>query len=509
MTVEPGEGAPMSGPQPPAGPHSPQSPPAGEIGGPSSADALQSMLSRAVEGQAGEQRELTNAVTDMRNQLMRLSQELAELRVRPATDEASDAHNNTVTVEMREAVRFLSERLDGVTRMVAQRGEELADIRTALTAIDAHVRSQAETIVVLSNGLQALPSYGERVSVLQDNLQVLHRQLIGIEEAVGRSGDDSQLGERLTAIESAMAPLGERLNDLSDRGSAQSELLSQLQSSSSQLQQRVSGVHESVTGIRESVAEPIGDLDARIKDSVGSATRETEQRLMAHVDDAVMALAHTLLRRRPPTTAGHLTGTPIGEAPTAEPAVPVATPPLVTSMAAAAPSVSSAADIDDEEDVEAAAERAEALDAVTESTQGADELADVTVDEELPPVHQWGAGAPTPEASSPTDGTAIGVLDEADGEDDAVEPEDDAKPQDGLDADEPERDAPADDLVKADNEGPPASYTELPPPVPGTAVGGPSAPPAWTPQTPPVRNPADPTVNFEEGKKKRRWGRKK
>src|SRR4051812_30677391 len=137
---------------------------------------LQSMLSRAVEGQVADQRELTNAVADMRNQLMRLSQELAGLRVRPA-DETSDAQNNAVTVEMREAVRFLSERLDGVTRMVAQRGEELADIRTALTAIDAHVRSQAETIGVLSSGLQALPSYGERVSILQDNLQILHRQL--------------------------------------------------------------------------------------------------------------------------------------------------------------------------------------------------------------------------------------------------------------------------------------------------------------------------------------------
>ena len=126
-----------------------------------------------------------------------------------AADEASDAQNNTVTVEMREAVRFLSERLDGVTRMVAQRGEELADIRTALTAIDAHVRSQAETIGVLSDGLQALPSYGERVSVLQDNLQVLHRQLVGIEESLGQSDGDEKLGERLAAIESAVTPLGQ------------------------------------------------------------------------------------------------------------------------------------------------------------------------------------------------------------------------------------------------------------------------------------------------------------
>ena len=179
------------------------------------------MLARAAEEQLGEQRELASAIGDIRNQLMRMSQELAEMRVRPP-DETVDAQINHVTVEMREAVRFLSERLDGVTRMVAQRGEDLADIRTALTAIDTHVRSQAETIGVLSAGLQALPSYGERVSALQDNVQVLHQQLVGIEGSLAARPDgDDNYAERLESIESSIAPLAQRLDGgKRDRGRA-------------------------------------------------------------------------------------------------------------------------------------------------------------------------------------------------------------------------------------------------------------------------------------------------
>ena len=46
-------------------------------------------------------------------------------------------------------------------------------------------RSQAETIGVLTTGMQALPSYGERVSSLQDNINGLQQRLTGIEAAFG------------------------------------------------------------------------------------------------------------------------------------------------------------------------------------------------------------------------------------------------------------------------------------------------------------------------------------
>ncbi|HEX5396444.1 MAG TPA: hypothetical protein VFX74_05050 [Candidatus Limnocylindria bacterium] len=159
------------------------------------------------------------ALVDIRNQVIRLGQEVAAMRSeQPAQN--PDAMNS-VTAELREAVRFLAERLDGVARMVAQRGEELADTRGALGAIDAHVRSQAETIGVLTTGMQALPTYGAQVSGLQDNINALQQRfgnlegalgqrLGGIEQAVARP-TDAAVSERLSAIEGMLGPLAQRL----------------------------------------------------------------------------------------------------------------------------------------------------------------------------------------------------------------------------------------------------------------------------------------------------------
>jgi hypothetical protein len=158
------------------------------------------------------------ALVDIRNQVIRLGQEVAAMRAEPP--QGSDAMNS-VTAELREAVRFLAERLDGVARMVAQRGEELADTRGALGAIDAHVRSQAETIGVLTTGMQALPTYGQQVSGVQESINALQQRLGniegslgqrlgGIEQAVARPADAS-IAERLSALEGMLGPLAQRL----------------------------------------------------------------------------------------------------------------------------------------------------------------------------------------------------------------------------------------------------------------------------------------------------------
>jgi hypothetical protein len=292
------------------------------------AELIQSMLARAVEVQQGDQRELTAAVGEMRAQLMRMSQELAELRLRPPTDETPDAQLNTVTVEMREAVRFLSERLDGVTRMVALRGEELADVRTALTAIDAHVRSQAEAVGVLSAGMQGIPAYGERVVSLQDAVAIVHQQLIGIEASIEATestalgsrfnGLDAALaalrvddvGGRLGSMEATAASMAERLAGIDAGQTVQADAIAQLRALAVELHNGVVGLHaridpvaeditaigSGVTGLVEGSADGAA-LDSRISESVSSAVKSTEERLIAHIDEAIVVLAETLLRR--------------------------------------------------------------------------------------------------------------------------------------------------------------------------------------------------------------------
>ncbi|MGN6475272.1 MAG: hypothetical protein ACTHK4_16705 [Mycobacteriales bacterium] len=331
------------------------------------------------------------ALVDIRNQVIRLGQEIVAMR--SEAPQGSDAMNS-VTAELREAVRFLAERLDGVARMVAQRGEELADTRGALGDIDDHVRSQAETIGVLTTGMQALPSYGQQVSALQDNLNVLQQRLAniegsigqrlgGIEQAVARPTDAS-VSERLSAIEGMLGPLAQRLaqahsehaaslqavqgkldslesgtqaalaapvalddaavaalepkltqiaselqslrSDISAIAAARSSadavpaqvdlspLQRQLTELSGQidrvtsaprpadvdltpLHQQLSQLSEQVAGVAAAPrtdatatgAAPTGDIDG--------AVAEAERRIKAHVDDAIMALAQTLLGR--------------------------------------------------------------------------------------------------------------------------------------------------------------------------------------------------------------------
>jgi hypothetical protein len=269
----------------------------------STADMLRSMLSRAVEDQLVDQHEIASLMSDMRSQLMRFGQEIADMRANRPRDDSSDAQINSVTVELREAVRFLSERIDGVTRMVAQRGEDLADIRGALTAVDAHVRSQAETIGLLSAGLQSLPSYGEQISVLADNLAIVHRQLVAIDVAVNAAATPSE--ERLAAIEASVTPLAATMSELA-------AAISSMQTQVEPLASDVTAIGGHVTGLVEGTADGAA-LDSRVRESVSVAVAATEQRLIAHIDEAVLALAQTLLKRRPVSIA-----TPVAE-PGAEP----------------------------------------------------------------------------------------------------------------------------------------------------------------------------------------------
>jgi hypothetical protein len=294
------------------------------------------------------------ALADVRNQLVRLGQQIAEMRTEPGA--AGNDAMNMVVAELREAVRFLAERLDGVARMVAQRGEELADTRGALGAIDAHVRSQAETIAVLTTGMQALPSYGERVSALQDNLTALQQRLGGIEGAFGPLGQrlggieqavarpaDGSVTERLAAIEGMLGPLSQRLGQaLAEQSASLQALHGRVESVASgtqaalatpiqideaavgALEPRLAALLSEVTALRQEVSslkasaptvdlsalqEQIAGLAAVSNTSAGggggpvfggdadAALRSVEQRITEHVDDAILALAQTLLGR--------------------------------------------------------------------------------------------------------------------------------------------------------------------------------------------------------------------
>src|SRR3954470_15315667 len=168
MTVEPGgTGAPMS-------------------------ERMQSLLSRAVEDQLSEQRQIAGVLTELRAQLQQINSQVAALLQDSPAGGGSDAALSTVSADVREAVRLLGERLDGVARLVQQRGTDLADLRGLLEQTQTAVRGHGDALGGLSSGLTALPAFGERIGGLQDNLNELHERLAVLDALSGGLGSLQQ-----------------------------------------------------------------------------------------------------------------------------------------------------------------------------------------------------------------------------------------------------------------------------------------------------------------------------
>jgi hypothetical protein len=334
VSIDPGSGTPASPPPPTAAPPAPQAPPA-----PAPVDPAAALI-------------------DVRNQVLRLGQQIGELRAEAAGREGPDSAAQVVA-ELREAVRFLAERLDGVARMVAQRGEELADNRTSLATLDAHLVSQGETITVLTAGMQALPSYGAGIAALQDRLGALQESLNAVQQrvasvegsfgplaqriegvagAVGRP--DSAQAERLATIEGMLGPMAQRLAQAhADHAASLQALHARLEALASgtqaalatpvavddsavaALEPRLAAIVTEIAALREEIgareaarADAVAasgggdDVVLALNEDLDAALRRAERRISAHIDDAVLALAQTLFGRSATAVPDALTG---------------------------------------------------------------------------------------------------------------------------------------------------------------------------------------------------------
>jgi hypothetical protein len=240
-------------------------------------ERMQSLLSRAVDDQQSEQRSLAATLADVQAQIERLAQDVAVSREHPS--ESSDAAITALSVELREVMHRTGERLDMVARMVAQRGEDIGALQSSLSVLGEQLRAQNETVTSLAGSVDGI---GQHVN--------------GIATYLGDKARDD--GSRMVSLEHRLVTLQ---NDMTAVGG------------------HVAGLTESATRRTDSA-----ELDARIRSIVAGALVGTERRLAAHVDEAVLALAEAMLRRRPAAPE------PAAEAPAApEPVVeqPVVEPP--------------------------------------------------------------------------------------------------------------------------------------------------------------------------------------
>src|SRR3954462_2912476 len=93
-------------------------------------ERMQALLSRAVEDQISEQRQVAGARNQVHSHLTHLSDEQQQLRATAggAADEEIQRQVAGVAADVRDALRVLSDRLDGLAALVQQRGSDLAEI---------------------------------------------------------------------------------------------------------------------------------------------------------------------------------------------------------------------------------------------------------------------------------------------------------------------------------------------------------------------------------------------
>src|SRR3954465_15795940 len=255
-----------------------------ESGGPGTpmSERMQSLLSRAAEDQISEHRQIASVLTDLPPQMQRIANDPAALGEQTQAGGGSDAALSTVSADVREAVRLLGERMDGVARLVQQRGNDLAELRGLLEQTQAAVRGQGDALGGLSSGLTALPAFGERIGGLQDNLNALHERLAVLDALSGGLGSLQQrvdgVDQGLRDLRSAFAAIGARMAELPGRSDLDA-LGQRSVAPLGELHERLAGIEHAVASVQAQVSAAATAADQDVEDDTGGRVDELRSEL--------------------------------------------------------------------------------------------------------------------------------------------------------------------------------------------------------------------------------------
>src|SRR5436190_18751280 len=298
MSADPGSGTPMS-------------------------ERMQALLSRAVEDQLTEQRQVAGVLAEVRGYLAHVASELEALRTNPpgGVDEV-ERQVAAVGADVREAIRVLGDRIDGVSGQVHQRGNDLAELRSAVDGVTglvqqrgndlAELRSAVDGVTGLvqqrGNDLAELRSavdgdLSQRIEAVDNALRDLRGAFTGIasrvadlpgrgdvEGMVARVGDPAtELAQRIDRVEGWLEEVHAGLFGEDGIQAQVQELAAPPESDEDEDIEEVDVVEAVEDAVGRAVAESETRVSAQLNDAVAEAIADSEQRVAAHVDEAVVA----------------------------------------------------------------------------------------------------------------------------------------------------------------------------------------------------------------------------
>ena len=326
--------------------------PTGTTGGPMS-ERMQALLSRAAEEQLIEQRQVSAVLGELRGLITGLAEQLRGT-ASSARLESVGGDVTSLSAELRSSTTALGERVDALGALRSEISalhdqlDPLAEVRTTLVELSARtgeLEAVRPELAALGNRLQGLATLAANDMVkARDGLQDLMTERLDRLEALASRPALTQEG-----LEAALAPLlahvatgpqvVERLGSLDGRLTALEDRLGALAGAAdlTELRAEVQAVRGGIVSLQEDTSLPslvlgvaglredVEEVSARLADlhvptaeavavaveqqvvdplvdglteRVRAATVESERRLSAHVDEAVLVLAEALLRRR-------------------------------------------------------------------------------------------------------------------------------------------------------------------------------------------------------------------
>lgn len=179
------------------------------------AERMQALLSRAVEEQVSEQRQVSAVLGDLRMQIAGLAD---QLRGTASGDRVEQLAGDlaSLTTELRRYSSVVGERLDAVLRRVDAQAASAAEAAAAgsagteslavrLGALGADVASQGAALERVTTALEALGAFPAALSAVQGELAGLHDRLAPLGEVRSAVAD---LGARTAGVEALRPELG-------------------------------------------------------------------------------------------------------------------------------------------------------------------------------------------------------------------------------------------------------------------------------------------------------------